>query len=220
MIQSEQNGNSKNTFILWLLRLGLHALYTRFAWAYDAVSWMVSRGRWQAWGRAAIPFLQGPRVLELGHGPGHLLADLLDAGFDPVGIDLSSAMSAKTKRLLEKKKASSRLIRGRVQQLGFANNSFDSVVSVFPSEYILDDNTLKEIYRVLSHGGILVMAPVAQQVARPAKNQKPQYSPANLFKRLEAAGFKGDVRWVKLISSQVMVIVLQKIAQSGNQRYH
>ncbi|MBN1317806.1 MAG: class I SAM-dependent methyltransferase [Anaerolineales bacterium] len=222
MIRTAKNdgANLIKSLILRLWRCGLYALYTRFAWTYDAVACLVSRGRWQAWGRAAIPFLQGRRVLELGHGPGHLLASLLDAGFDPVGIDLSNAMSYKAKRNLLKRDGANRLVRGRVQQLGLANETFDSVVSVFPSEYILDDATLQEIYRVLSPEGILVLVPVAQFTGKPSQDQESPVNASGLINLLKAAGFSSDARWVKLSSSRVMVIVLQKIAQSGIQVYH
>ena len=56
-----------------LLRF-FHLLYHQLAWAYDAVSAAVSLGRWQDWGAAALPFVNGASVLELGHGPGHLLS--------------------------------------------------------------------------------------------------------------------------------------------------
>jgi len=62
-----------------------HLLYHEAAWAYDAVAAAVSLGQWRAWGAAALPFLPGPRVLELGHGPGHMLIALTAAGYDAAG---------------------------------------------------------------------------------------------------------------------------------------
>jgi ubiquinone/menaquinone biosynthesis C-methylase UbiE len=67
-------------------------LYNELAWAYDLVAWLVSFGQWKVWGRAAIPRLRGPRVLEIAHGPGHLLVAMHRAGLEPVGLDFSPQM--------------------------------------------------------------------------------------------------------------------------------
>src|SRR4030067_2774056 len=47
--------------------------------------------------------------------------------------------------------------RGVAQAQPFASGSIDSVVSTFPSEYILDPKTLSEIDRTLRPGGCLVI---------------------------------------------------------------
>ena len=64
-----------------LRRVAFEALYGRFAWAYDWVSRTFFLGQWRVWQRAAIPHLQGPRVLEVGMGTGDLHIDLLRAGY-------------------------------------------------------------------------------------------------------------------------------------------
>ena len=51
-------------------------LYNELAWAYDAVSWAVSLGRWDVWRRAALPYVRGDHVLEVGFGTGALLPRL------------------------------------------------------------------------------------------------------------------------------------------------
>jgi ubiquinone/menaquinone biosynthesis C-methylase UbiE len=82
----------KNILPRRLIKLGFHLLYHQFAFTYDAVAWLVSLGQWQAWGRTALKWVRGPRVLELGHGPGHLLIALARSGRQPIGIDLSPQM--------------------------------------------------------------------------------------------------------------------------------
>src|SRR5512139_2655394 len=83
----------KNTLPRRLVRFGFHLLYYELAFTYDAVAWLVSLGQWQAWGRTVLKRVRGPRVLEIGHGPGHLLIALARSGhLQPVGIDLSPQM--------------------------------------------------------------------------------------------------------------------------------
>jgi SAM-dependent methyltransferase len=79
---------------LWikLIRFGFRLLYNELAWTYDAVSWLVSLGHWRQWQRAALPFVMGQRVLEIGHGPGHMLAALRAQGVNVIGLDLSPFM--------------------------------------------------------------------------------------------------------------------------------
>ena len=44
-------------------------LYNQLAWSYDLVSWLVSGGLWRQWHSLVLPYLVGPRVLEVS-GPG------------------------------------------------------------------------------------------------------------------------------------------------------
>ena len=54
-----------------------------------------------------------------------------------------------------------RLARAAAQALPFPAAVFDGVVSTFPSEYIYDPATVREIRRVLRPGGRLVVVPAA-----------------------------------------------------------
>jgi len=130
------------------------------AWTYDLVAWLVSFGQWKAWGRAAIPRLRGRRVLELAHGPGHLLVAMRDAGFAPVGLDLSPQMGKLARARLHRGGVlAPPLVRARAQTLPFRAGSFDSVVSTFPTEFIVDLATLKEVARVIGREGRAVIVP-------------------------------------------------------------
>lgn len=135
-----------------------HALYHEAAWSYDAVAWGVSFGQWRAWGAAALPYLTGPRVLELGHGPGHLLAELAGRGGDIVGLDLSPQMG----RLARRRTPAARLVRARAQAAPFAAGSFDAVLATFPTAYITAPETIAAVYRLLRPGGRLVIVPEAR----------------------------------------------------------
>ena len=134
-----------------------HLLYTRFAWTYDRVSRIVSLGHWQSWGQTSLPFVAGPRVLELGHGPGHLLATMVNRDWQPVGIDVSPQMGRLAWNKLEKLGHTARLVRGRGQSLPFGTGTFDTVVAAFPAPYIIEPETIEAIRRVLRPGGRLVV---------------------------------------------------------------
>lgn len=153
---------------LWLklVRWGFHLLYNQFAWTYDAVSWLVSLGNWRRWQRAAIPYLQGERVLDLAFGTGNLLIDLVEAGFRPCGLDLSPYMLRITQRKLNRQGLDVPLCRGRAQTLPFAGGVFDSVVSTFPAGFILHPATLREVARVLRPGGRAVVVAEARLEGR------------------------------------------------------
>lgn len=149
---------------LWwaFLRSFFRGLYNQFAWTYDLVAWVVSMGQWTAWGRTAIPHLRGHRVLELAHGPGHLLVAMAREGLAPVGLDLSPHMGRLAKRRLRGTGHPVPLVRARAQALPFRDQCFDSAVATFPSDFILDPATLGDIARVLRPGGRLVVAASAR----------------------------------------------------------
>lgn len=208
----------------WLLMRFFHLLYHQLAWAYDAVSAAVSLGRWQEWGVAALPFAPGERVLEVGHGPGHLLAAMTAGGQRPIGLDLSPQMGRLAARRLAGLGLPVRLARGRGQALPFAASTFDAVIAVFPAPYILESATLAAIRHVLRPGGRLVIVPQAQLTegnlpARAIKwlygvtgqNQPGEFNAASLENswamRLSPAGFLVDVHAVEAVNSVVTVVV-------------
>jgi len=141
----------------WLFRYFFKLLYHQFAWAYDLVAWTVSLGRWNYWIRASMPYIHGPLVLELGHGPGHLQVTLSATGFTAIGLDQSPHMSHLARRRLLRKSISPKLIQGQSQFLPFASNTLPQLIVTFPSEYISDQRTLSEVYRVLTPGGSVVI---------------------------------------------------------------
>jgi ubiquinone/menaquinone biosynthesis C-methylase UbiE len=138
------------------VRLFYKHFYNRFAFTYDFVSALVSRGEWRAWTGAAIPFLRGPRVLEVASGTGNLLLDLHAAGFAPVGLELSPFMIALTQRKLRARGLPTRLVRARAQAFPFPSDHFDSLVMTFPPGFATDARAMAEMRRVLAPSGRLV----------------------------------------------------------------
>jgi ubiquinone/menaquinone biosynthesis C-methylase UbiE len=140
-------------FVEW----GFTQLYTNFVWAYDAVAWVVSRGQWKEWGRAVLPGIRGSRVLEIGSGPGHLLAQMAAEGYAVSAIDASPQMVRIAQRRLRRRGLRAGLVWGRAQALPWPDGHFDSVVMTFPTDFALQPITLREIWRVLCPGGRVVI---------------------------------------------------------------
>ena len=139
---------------LWwtVIRFGFRLLYNEMAFTYDIVSAVVSIGEWRSWQRSALKHLDpnsGKRLLELAHGTGNLQIDLVKAGYDTVGYDLSPYMGRIAKRKMRRKGLAAKLVRGKAQQLPFPSGVFDAVISTFPTDFIFAAETLREINRIL-----------------------------------------------------------------------
>ena len=205
-----------------LLRFFFRLLYHQFAFAYDFVAATVSLGEWKNWVTSILPFITGTRILEIGHGPGHLQRVLLSRGLDSVAIDESAPMGLLARRNTN---GAAILARAIAQGLPFADASFDSVVSTFPAPYITDPNTLAEVRRCLSDAGRLIVLPVAL-----IRGRKPlervmsllfrvtHQSPAdpievvheNLTAPFVEAGFAVDMQELQVKSSLLLVIIAIK----------
>jgi ubiquinone/menaquinone biosynthesis C-methylase UbiE len=148
------------------LAVAFGLLYNQAARLYDPVSWLVSLGMWRSWQRTALPFLpESGRILDAGCGPGHLLVDLVDQGYEPVGLDLSRGMLRLARRRLARRKHVVPLCQGAAETLPFPSECFAAVLSSFPTSYVFDDGWLRQVRRVLQRGGFLV---VVEQVSFPA----------------------------------------------------
>ena len=142
--------------------LFLDHLYTDLAWAYDKVSAIVSAGQWKKWVYQIIPLIQGQSVLELGIGPGHLQKSLAEAGFAAYGMDFSRQMLRRAKNRLRSVQAArgetaeARIVRASAEFLPFASDLFDSVATTFPTSFLFNCHTLKNVHRVLKQNGRLI----------------------------------------------------------------
>ncbi len=143
-----------------IYRLLYRLLYNELAWAYNAVSWVVSLGRWDSWRRSALPFVRGNRILEVGFGTGALLPLLQDETCRVVGIEPSAAMQRITSARLRRQAKTVPRVQGTAQHLPFADSTFDTIVSAFPAPYILDPCTHQEFARCLRPGGRTVIVEV------------------------------------------------------------
>lgn len=211
----------------FLLRLFFRLLYNEFAFTYDLVSWAVSVGQWRQWQRQAIPFIVGRRVLEVAHGTGDLQIDLAGAGYTPVAFDLSPAMGRIAKRKLARRSLFPPFVRGNVQALPFPPAHFTTIVSTFPSEFIVAPQVVREFRRALVPGGRLVFVPaatilpahIADRLAQwlfdvTGQGAAPQADgggwPPRLFQSYRDAGFEIRIEGVQLPRSMVWVVIAIK----------
>jgi ubiquinone/menaquinone biosynthesis C-methylase UbiE len=206
------------------MRFFFHHFYHAFAWTYDFVAALVSVGRWNAWTRTAIPHLTGRRILEIGHGPGHLQLTLRQRGLTVFGLDESRQMGRLACERLTRAGLPVALTRGYAQTLPFGADCFDSVVATFPSEYISDPRTLAEVWRVLRPGGRLVVVPVAYMGSQAWPDRAANWLfrvtgqnadltadlRAKIKARFTEADFQVSLNEVEVRQSVVFVIVAEK----------
>lgn len=201
------------------MRFVYFLLYHPFAFTYDLVAWVVSFGKWKDWVFSVVPHLEGTRILELGHGPGHLQRLLLNRGLSPAALDESAQMGFIARRRLGPKH---KLARGLSQSLPYPTGYFNTVVSTFPSEYIFDPRTLAEIRRALAKDGKLVILPLAFPSNRFLKwlykitGETPEALNDLLKERLKRpflnSGFETQVHIQELPSGRLATIIARKIA--------
>lgn len=143
--------------MLWFLRLFFKLLYHSFAWSYDLVAAIVSGGRWKEWVRSVIPLLQGQDILELGIGTGILQTALMPSEFNVYGLDESRQMLRIAKNRIRGQDSSRKLLRADAKSIPLAPRCIDTIVATFPSDYIMQPDTLLSCRRVLRPGGQMVI---------------------------------------------------------------
>ena len=133
----------------WLIKLGFHLLYNQLAWTYELVAWLVSFGQWSTWRQLALQFMNPGPTLELAFGTGVFFIEMIRAGYEPVGIDLSPYRARQAGRRLHQNNCAIRLSQAETQAIPFPANHFVNVVGTFPTDFMLDKHTLTELFRVL-----------------------------------------------------------------------
>ena len=203
---------SQQRYSVWarLIAFGFRLLYNELAWLYDPVSWVVSLGQWRRWQQTALAYMPAAgSVLEVGFGPGHLLADLAAAGHRPVGLDLSPYMLRLAQRRFRRGGTAANLVRGRANALPFAACVFDAVVLTFPTPFVYDLAWIRHLERVLKPGARLIVVETSFFVRRNL--------PTRLLEWLyRVTGQRGPISDLPGLLSQVGLHVRRESVTMGN----
>ncbi|MGH8872981.1 MAG: class I SAM-dependent methyltransferase [Acidimicrobiia bacterium] len=126
-------------------------IFTRIAARYDLINRILSLGQERRWRDRGVAMLEPGTVLDLGCGTGNTdFAGRAVVGLDPVFEML--ALSPVRARIV-----------GVGESLPFRDDSFDGVFSGFVFRNLTSiDDTLAEIYRVLTPGSVAVVVDLAR----------------------------------------------------------
>jgi len=198
------------------IRFGFRLLYNEMAWTYDLVSRVVSLGQWHDWQKTALKHIDaapGKPVLELAHGTAVFHRDLIEAGYTAIGLDRSPYMGRIARRRLRKSGYDPLLVRADAKSVG-------TVVSTFPTEFIVHPATLREVHRVLAPEGRLVVvfngiltskrpsAEALEWLYRITGQRGPW--PGDIEDRIKKAGFDSRMVTENLDRSQVLLFIAAK----------
>ncbi len=140
---------------------------------------------------------RGARLLEIGSGLGHLVAQLEDS-FETYGMDLNYWAVKESKALIRKPD----LQIARAQELPYKDSTFNVVIIKHIVEHLPNpQKAIQEIGRVTEKGGTLILAtPNLDSLLKPWKGdswigyQDPTHialkRPAEWFSFIESAGFR------------------------------
>jgi ubiquinone/menaquinone biosynthesis C-methylase UbiE len=129
--------------------------YSRFSGIYDFLARHTSF--YNAWLGPAIPYIQGPRVLEISFGTGWLITRYAKR-FETYGIDLNEKMIQITSRNLLAAGITIPLQRANVEAIPYRSETFDTVVNTMAfSGYPRAHRAMSEIRRVLKPGARLIL---------------------------------------------------------------
>lgn len=132
--------------------------YSRFATVYDRL--VKTLPVWRNWIESAIPWIVGPRVLEVSFGTGYLLTQYAGQ-FETYGIDLNRRLSQVAKENLRQAGLAACLQVANVESLPYADEAFNTVLNTMAfTAYPEGRLALAEISRVLKPGGRILMVDI------------------------------------------------------------
>lgn len=160
-------------------------------------------------------------ILDAGCGTGFTLKCLNRYG-TAFGVDISDiALGYCRQRGLD------RILKASVSSLPFSDNSFDLVVSteVLYHKWVRDDNrAIKEIYRVLKKGGILIVTSPAHDYLKrrhdEAVHTRHRYTKWELGGKLEASGFRiTKITYRNAFTFPLLILLKLMVREKGNKTY-
>jgi ubiquinone/menaquinone biosynthesis C-methylase UbiE len=134
-------------------------MYSMLAGVYDIIVKLLPT--WKRWLAGSLPYIRGPRVLEVSFGTGYLMTKYA-AEHQVCGLELNRKMIETTRRNLQNAGSSAFLVQGNVEQIPFQNDFFDTVVCTMAfTGYPDSQRAMAELGRVLKPDGELVMVDIA-----------------------------------------------------------
>ncbi len=131
--------------------------YNRLAPFFDVMEAALEWAFFKRWREILWSRVQGPKILEVGVGTGKNFA-CYPPGSEIVAVDFSEKMLQRARQKSIARGIAVELQLMDVQQLAFADDSFDTVVASFVFCSVPDPlQGLRELYRVCKPGGKLVL---------------------------------------------------------------
>jgi ubiquinone/menaquinone biosynthesis C-methylase UbiE len=140
-------------------RASYDAVAPLYAAAFDDIR--LRKAEWKWLTRELAKNISAPRVLDIGCGTGSLLRALSPRIGQSAGVDISRGMIDEANRTGNSSKLSFLAIDG--PRLPFADNSFDVVTSFLSFRYLDWDPILREIARVLTPNGRLLIVDMVEK---------------------------------------------------------
>jgi demethylmenaquinone methyltransferase / 2-methoxy-6-polyprenyl-1,4-benzoquinol methylase len=151
------------------------AMFDKVAARYDLTNDVLSLGQDRRWRRAvvaAVGVRPGERVLDLAAGTGTSSEPFADAGVFVVPCDFSLGML----RVGKRRRPDLPFVAGDALKLPFADASFDAVTISFGLRNLNDiDAGLREMLRVVRHGGRLVVCEFSHPTWMPFRTVYVEY---------------------------------------------
>ena len=123
---------------------------------YDTLMWPVERAAVGAWRRRLAARARG-RVLEIGAGSGSQFR-WYAPGTEVTALEPDAGMAARARRRAAQAVAGVSVIEGRAEELPFADEHFDVVLTAFTLCTVGEpERALAEVHRVLKPGGELLL---------------------------------------------------------------
>ncbi|MDO8715839.1 MAG: class I SAM-dependent methyltransferase [Dehalococcoidales bacterium] len=131
--------------------------YDRFAHLYDFIVDGVGRSRFHQWRKLLWSKAEGTLILEVGVGTGGNLV-YYPQGAELTAIDFSKTMLKRARKRAIGQRAEGRLLLMDAQNLGFRDNTFDTVVASLVFCSVPDPvRGFREIKRVVKPGGKVLL---------------------------------------------------------------